>query len=485
MQQINFVRSKCVVKNNSKRAVKLLGRATLPPSGESCDLFEVIPNLSEILIIDALRQPDGELFQRKQDGQIDIIECDLVIFNNTNVKPVVNVSGVANINVEAPLVLQDGQIKLPKANEYNDGFLSKLDFVDLKRQSFKITVWQYQDFKSLSDITIKLSQFNNFNFDASAIVNGSAFIVDADAQEEPLYRSSGLARFFGKKDFVKVQSHVKDTVILDGTIPDGKTLRVYFLVSALPQDVTANKVLPAVPDVVRRARIEVIEANTVESGKSSVIAGEKRFINKTVFTSVGIGCEPGDSALAVDGVIKSKQITLTEGAKAGHVLVSNSLGQGEWSAPIISSESAPITDIPGSLWYKVPDNSLYYLNAELNRWLSIESESVTLRSSQVAISNSYLDIVDNGYAQTPSIIKVFDYVVTDLEFEVEQAAPMAVELHSDSGIIKNAKFEFAEGSKKHLKGLNIPIKSGVPLRVFINGSNITKPKVKLKIKAMV
>lgn len=485
MQQLNFVRSKCVVKNNSKRAVKLLGRATLPPTGESCDLFEVIPHLSEILIIDALRQPDGELFQRKQDGQIDILECDLVIFNNANIKPIVNVSGMANIGVEAPLALQDGHIKLPKANEYNDGFLSKFDFIDLKRQSFKITVWQYQDFKSISDITIKLSQFNNFNFDASAIVNGSAFIVDADMPEQPLHRSGSLARFFGKNDFVKVQSHVKDTIILDGAVPSDKTIRVYFLISALPQDITANKTLPVVPDVVRRARIEVIEANTVESGKSSVIAGEKRFINKTIFTSVGIGCEPGDSALAVEGTIKSKQITLTQGAKAGHVLVSNSLGQGEWSAPIISSESAPITDVAGSLWYKVPDNSLYYLNSTLNKWLSIESESITLRSSQVAINNSYLDIVDNGYAQTPSVIKVFDYVVTDLEFEVEQSAPMAVELHTDSGAIKDAKFEFAEGSKKHLKGLNIPIKSGIPLRVFINGSNVIKPKVKLKIKAMV
>lgn len=485
MQQLNFVRSRCVVKNISKRAVKLLGRATLPPSGEPCDLFEVIPNLSEILIVDALRQPAGELYQRKLEGQIEILECDLVIFNNANVKPVLNISGITTLNAEHPLVFKDGQLKMQQANEYNDGFLSKFDFIDLKRQSFKITVWQYQDFEAVSDLTLKISQFNNFNFDANAIVNGSAFVVDANNQDNLVYRGSVFQKMIGKADAVKVQNHVKDTVLLDSKVPDGKTLRVYFLVSALPHDLNSNKVLPVVPDVARRARIEVIEANTVESGKSSVVAGEKRFINKTIFANVGVGCDPGELALSVDGDIKGKRLSVTDGAKAGHVLTSNSLGDATWKTIPLVSETAPLTDVPGALWLKVPEQILYYFNTDMKSWLSVDSEFVTLRSSQISISNAYLDIVDNGYAQTPSIIKMFDYVLTDMEFEVECTAPLAVELHSDSGLIKEERYEITEGSKKHFKELNVFLKAGVPLRVFVNGSNIVKPKVKLKIKAMV
>ena len=100
----------------------------------------------------------------------------------------------------------------------------------------------------------------------------------------------------------------------------------------------------------------------------------------------------------------------------------------------------------------------------------------------VSVSNAYLDVIDNGYAQSPSISKLFDFVVTNIEFDVECAAPLAVELHSDSGLIENAKFEFTEGGKKHMPNLNIHIGAGIPLRIFINGSNVVKPKIKMGIK---
>lgn len=485
MQKINFIKSRCVVRNNARKAVKVLGRATIPPS-EACNLFDVIPNLSEILIVDALRMPDGELYQKSVEGQIEIVECDLVVFNNTNVVPVVQIHKAAEeVRVDAPLYLENGNIKINKVNEYNDGFLSKLDFLDLKRQSFKVTVWQYQDFSNITDITLKIDQFNNFNFDANAIVNGSAFVVSAAAQDELVHRGNFWSKLLKKTQAVKVANHLKDTVILDGSVPTNTTLRVYFLVSALPQEVSANKVLPKVPDIVRRGRIELIEANTVESGKSSVIAGEKRFVNTTVFSKVGVGCEPDNCSLTVAGGIKTDGLTLSAKAQAGLFLQTNSLGQGSWAPVVVTGHDPPNISMPGSLWCKSPENLLYFFDTQIQRWVSSDSECVYVKSSQQVVNNSYLDIINGGYDHSPSMKYNKDFVIKDLEFDTEQTAQLALELHTDGGLLEGGRFEFSGTGKYVVNNVNIIIKAGVPIRFFVNGSSITKPRVKIKIKTIV
>ncbi len=471
--QLNYVKSRFVIRNTSKAAIKIMGKVTANPN-QTYDLFEAIPGLSEISIIDALRQPDGDLYLKQKNGQIDILEHDLVIFNNSQVKAVVEVlsAPAPELSFQYPLYKEGDSVSAQVASEFNDGIVKKEDFVEMRRSSLKVLVWQYQDF-DLDGNVVTISQFNNFDFNDKDIVSGSAVIVDAQNPQKSINLGGG---WFSPKVNLGIQSHVGATIVLTEKV--SKKARVYFLVSILPHQLNPSMDLPMVPNIVRAARVELMLSRQVDNEKQILVLGEKTFANKVTFNdSVDIA-----SDLKVSGTASIGSFFMKDGAGAGAVLRSNSLGQGAWGSVPDISDHPPNNPIPGHLWYSTVLNDVFYFHDKLSSFVSLGSESVDFISSKSRVDNAYLDVVCGGYANQPSYVSSDSFYISDIDFELESQAMMALELHSDAGIVSDNRFVINGGRRHSFKNLCIPVKAGIPLRFYINGTNIINPKVRVKIK---
>ena len=147
------IRPKFIVRNKSQKAIRVLGGATITP-GTTADLFKIINRLSEFVVIDALREPDGDLYREIwQLGNLELLDCSLVSFGNDwrlnagegqpnkalmtdqsgaivwkdlpKQEQKVDRVGTVEIVAEEPLRQEGNSLYLPKADQHTSGYLSK------------------------------------------------------------------------------------------------------------------------------------------------------------------------------------------------------------------------------------------------------------------------------------------------------------------------------------------------------------------------
>lgn len=336
-----FFKPTCVVKNISKKAVRVIGITTLNP-GEVRDLYEEIDpriDLFEDPILKGLEKPHGDLYvEVVLKKTLEILALDLPEFHYSIVGPTninstntfspgqvpaavdeeqfvwIDPGGVAS--VDPPLQLSGGNISIPPADSITDGYLTKEDYTlffnGIKQDQ---RIWQYQDFLAPASSSLTLTAFENgtgLAFDSSYILDDSAVIVLTSNIAQPPTTTTSFPANLLPGNRVSVSSHIGTTVTLNNTPEASQGVRVYYQIS-LPQSVSLPNDYQEDPEFANDASLDFLDDLYVNQNAVETIYGTKTFDSQSVHSS---------------------SIRIPVGAAPGRVLTSSdALGNAIWSAP--------------------------------------------------------------------------------------------------------------------------------------------------------
>jgi hypothetical protein len=378
MYQTIYTTSKLVLRNLVEKSITILDVPIRPHT--SVDLFKFKPNLSESQILDALKAPNGTIYNEIRNGSLALVELCLFTLSNTELVPsnilavnpafpgailTLNQEGSFiwisptkySIDVGYPLYMKDQVVVLDKASETTSGYLSKEDYSALKQKLGNIRVWQYQDFLSIDASILHISKFENkeMMFSEDRVVSGSAFLVSKDNLEKMPEKKVG----FFKKNKIKVNQHIGAQVVLSD-IPVGPC-RLYFL--AILDDKDQLSEYEAAPRIVVNNRINFLDMYDFHLVGSQVVLGDKSF--KGSIDSPKIKAQ----VLAADR-IESASFKLSGGTD-GFSLMSGPLGESYWGPNPAIGNTPPSHTYPGQLW--IYQDELYLRDSKDTRWLSMET----------------------------------------------------------------------------------------------------------------
>lgn len=501
---LKFASPKLVIKNISNKSITVLNNITLKPKQE-VDVFQYFADISESTVIDALRAPKGQLYvEHVIRENIEIKECSLVTFealtvtddklnavnsgkpgqvlsiNNNGQFEWVYRSESGIMNLDPPLLRAGEKISLPKADELTNGYLSKEDFRLFKGRSKGFRIWQFQDVR-IPKSPIKLDAFENGNglqFDKNYIVNHSAVIVDRNNLEKPPFvYGSKLKSIFGISEEIKVHQHIGDTILLDRDPPADKECRVYFLV-VLPEnvDIPIDYVQP--PRFVRNERIDLMDIIDIDTGGAKQIRGTKNFKNNILVSeSIGIRTENPEFPLDVNGRGKLSSLQLVDGASSHYVLLSNSIGEASWSPSPVVSYVPPNNCYAGQLWLKTPEYELYVFDGVRKKWLSTDSYSVKGGNNSTICSNAYAKTVDNLSTDISGCVLPYDATLVEITASSEYNQSWVAELHVSNSLIEGAILPVINKDRGIGRELNVDLHAGDKVQLFVNGENISMPRI--------
>lgn len=359
-----FFKPTCVVKNISKKAVRVIGITTLKP-GEVRDLYDEIDpriDLFEDPILKGLEKPHGDLYVEVElKKTLLICALDLPEFHYSVVSPVninstntftpgqvpaavsdeeftwIDPGGVAF--ADPPLTISGGTLSISQADLSTDGYLSKEDYTlffnGIKRDQ---RIWQYQDFAAPVSSSLTLSAFENgtgLAFDSSYIIDDTAVaVLSTDTTRPPTTTSTFPANLL-PSNRVATSSHIGTTVTLNGTPEASQSVRVFYLIS-LPQATPLPNDYQEDPEFANDASLDYLDDIYVNQNSIETIYGEKTFDDKSIFND---------------------SIQIPTGAAPGRVLTSSDgLGNAVWSAPTGGS---------GGDGYWISDNNIDIYNSNI------------------------------------------------------------------------------------------------------------------------
>ena len=487
------VKSSLVIRNLKTGSISILN-IPIHPHRKPVDIFSVKPNMSESLILDALK-PGGEIHSKVASRQIEIVSCRLFglensIVNAKNLKVKGSadslkflstnndgelvwsfVDAASKLDVQSPLTKEGNELGIQKASGLSNGYLSKDDWLLFKGKSTGFRIWQYQDF-DVTDNVLKISAFENgenFPFDAGYIVDGSAMIVSLSNLESAPSTKGKWASMFGAGEDIVVEQHVGDQILLSDEV--GTKSRVYFLVS-LPVSTDIPQDYKEPPRIVREARIEYIDALDMDYGGSKNVRGNKLFEDH-VEVKKGLRVE-NDSE--VNGLLSVERIKIKNDAASYHTLMSNGVGDSRWSTSPIVSSHPPADAYPGQVWVKSPDFEMYVNDTERGKWLGTSSFKVSGGLNSTAASNTYLKGLDNVSMGINAEVLPFDATLVFLSAGGETKQHWKAEVHVNGIMVEEALIHVVNSDHAYVNRLNVDFSAGDKVQLFISGDKVSMPK---------
>lgn len=328
-----FFKPTCVVKNISTKAVRVIGITTLKP-GETRDLYDEIDpriDLFEDPILKGLEKPHGDLYVEVVIKKtLEILALDLPEFHYSIVGPT-NINATNSFspgqvpaavdaenfewvspggvnNATAPLVISGGNVSIPPADFFTDGYLTKEDYT-LFSNGIKPDqrIWQYQDFAAPVSSGLNLTAFENgtgLAFNSSYILDGTAVaVLSSDTTRPPTTTTTFPANLLpGNR--VEVSSHIGTTVTLNSTPDASQSVRLYYLIS-LPQGVALPNDYQEDPEFANDASLDFLDDVYVNQNATETIYGTKTFDSQSIHSSsirIPVGAAPGLVLTSSDGL---------------------------------------------------------------------------------------------------------------------------------------------------------------------------------------
>lgn len=486
MKNFKNTQSKFVVKNVSDKNVQLLGLAAIGV-GKEADLFKAIPSLTEEKVLNALRAPNGQLYKELElNKSLILLESKFLLSSVSEVHPVNIVADSApedtqilrynngkfewhtllkgaDLNYNHPLSITDDIVSLPKASDNSNGYLDKDDFKLFHKSASQFRVWQYQDILGTGKDYLYITAFengSNFFFNKNMIVHQSAVVSSLD---RPFWKVFDTAP-------KSASNHIGDLVMLDSPTKENAKYRVYFLINlevgtAIPDDYIC------IPNKVKQARIEVVDAADIE------VYGEKKVHGNKTFT----GQIRASKGIEVAENISASTLRLTDKPRQHFSLVSNGVGDGAWSeSPYVNSEP-PVNPYDGQLFVKNTDFSLYLYDGKRERWLG-ETLALLSFKNNVSVSNSYLDICEGISMLNYGFPLPFDCVLTGINAYAKTSHQWGVEIHKNNNNLLDASLKLENSFNASTDRLNISFNKDDRVSVFLNGAGVMSPVVHLTFK---
>jgi hypothetical protein len=362
-----WYKPRLIIRNISTSDITVLGRVNLRP-GQRVDAFKIFPpgDLTEDMVITELFADSGDLHRevvKKRTLVVD--ELDLPSFhfsvnNPTNFETSNAYFPGAILTIDddgkllwaaakLPLKVEDGYLELPQATPFQDGFLSKEDYVAFAGQVLNgvgIRIWQYQDFAAGVGGSLTLSDFQNGSsvaFNDSWIKNGTAQIVLQNDHTSPPTSTISIPGKWLPSSRVFVSSHVGANVILNQAPHSSQAVRIYYQV-----DLPPAQGLPAGyeedPEFANDITLKFLDDNYVNQNQDESVYGSKTWEDAARFNAnVGIG-KDAEYPLDVLGTIQTTGFRMPTGAVDGYILTSDADGVGSWSRAAEVVQGSEITD---------------------------------------------------------------------------------------------------------------------------------------------
>lgn len=501
---LKFASPKLVIKNVSKKTLTVLDNISLKP-GQEVDVFSFAPNTSEITVIDALRAPKGQLYiEHVIRKNIEIKKCALVAFDALTVteekldcanegKPgqvlSINKDGrfewvyrseSSLLSIDPPLMRNGDRVTLAKADELTNGYLSKEDFKLFKGASKGFRIWQYEDIR-IPKSPIRLSAFQNgsgLHFDKNYIINHSAVIVDRNNCEvPPIVKSNGWKSLLGQKDQVKVHQHVGDTILLDKDPSPDTECRVYFLV-VLPENIDIPENYEQPPRFVRNQRIELMDTVDIDTGGAKQIRGTKNFRNSIVVSeSIGVGTNEPEFPLDISGKARFNSFQVVDGASNHYTLTSNGIGDAKWAPSPAVAYVPPNNNYNGQLWVKTPEYELYVYDGNRKKWLAVDNYSVAGSKNEAQCSNDYLDDANHVSNTVNSAVLPYDATLVGITASSEYKQSWVAEIHVNHSLVAEAVLPIINKDRGVNTNINVDLRAGDKVQLFVNGENVSMPRI--------
>lgn len=177
-------------------------------------------------------------------------------------------------------------------------------------------------------------------------------------------------------------------------------------------------------------------------------------------------CEPG-------GLLELTPITL-----AGQGVVCPFDNKG-----IASGGSAPSTTQNGALWFKSPENIMFYMDTTVNKWLSIQHKEYSVgRGFALAQNIALFGIDGTPTSQTPILIPN-DETIVGMLLESESNTAWSAEVRDfDTKIpIVGANLAMPVGQQTtHSTNFSIDLTAGTKVEIFLSSAGpISFPRVKI------
>lgn len=507
MSDFQPVESSFVVTNVSNRIIKALGKVPIG-KGAQKDLFKAIPGLSESAILDALQAPNGSLYKDIYvNHNLRVDSYNLMLLSNLNVSlknlktankhktgQVLSVDdkgslkwvysdASARLQYDAPLQHSGDQIRLPKADAFTNGYLSREDWIIFKGKSKGLRIWQYQDFEGPFDNPVILSDFQNgkeISFNKNLIVDGTAVAVNVKDFNSAPRVAPGLSGVFSDK--VEVTQHVRDTVFLNKVPAEKQKIRLWFLI-ILPDgmNVPVNYIPPT--EFVRKKRIEYFDAIDVDSGGAKSIFGEKAFNDRiSIRDTLSVGSDLKDSTLTVDGDLSADKVKIRDGASNGYVLTSNVVGDATWKPSPQVSSTPPKGAFHGQVWVKEPDFTTYVFDGIRGKWLAQDTFNIDGQKNATACTHVYMNGPDNIPHNVNSLSLPYDATLIGLIATGEEKQSWIAEVHVKNRLVGNSVLHVVNGDSASNMKLNVDFKAGDKVQLFASGNDIVMPYIRAIFK---
>jgi hypothetical protein len=503
---VPFYRPSLVIENISNKAVRLLGLTTILP-GQVVELFdEVDPNtLYEDLILKGLEKPWGDLYNEV------VIKKTLVIRRLVLASFYYGIVGPRNINstnayfpgavpsavdddkfswiapaiasATPPLQINSGALSIPPASATADGYLTKEDWL-LFAGNVKppIKIWQYQDFSAPVSTSLTLTNFQNgtgLAFNPSYLINDTAVIVlSADSAAPPTTTLSIPAKYL-PSNRVKVTSQIGTTVILNAAPESSLSCRVFYLIE-LPAGVPLPSGYQEDPEFLNDSSLEFADDNYVNQNQDETVFGEKTFAdNILAAASIGVGTLSPTAAVDVIGLTRTTAFQMPTGAVDGYFLRGDGSGLASWAQvnSTTVAASAPAAPYPGQLWVKVPEYELYVYDGIRGKWLSPRTVMTGGARDVHNASNVYF-YHDDGVASTVApFIVPFDATIVGMSLSCRAAATWTGEVRVGLVPLVGAALTVNAATQAFSNTLNVDVAAGTAIQLYMNGSNISYPRV--------
>lgn len=139
----------------------------------------------------------------------------------------------------------------------------------------------------------------------------------------------------------------------------------------------------------------------------------------------------------------------------------------------------PPSPFNGQAWFNTNDNAIYVYDATRNKWLSDRTINVGAGRKNTKTSDLYLYTYDSAPTSICPFIMPFKATLVSMSASCEFPSSWIAEVRIGEVVVSGATLTVSSSNYAYSNSYNIDFIEGDAIQIYLNGSNISHPRVEL------